>query len=126
MLPALDLSQQHILPSFTRFNTILHYVTSLRFITTTHFTFIYPLQYNFTLCYQPQIYHNNTFYLHLPASVQFYIMLPALDLSQQHILPSFTRFKTILHYVTSLRFITTTHFTFIYPLQYNFTLCYQP
>jgi hypothetical protein len=46
-----DLSQQHMLPSFTRFNTILHYVTSLRFITTTHFTFIYPLQYNFTLCY---------------------------------------------------------------------------
>jgi hypothetical protein len=126
MLPALDLSQQHMLPSFTRFNTILHYVTSLRFITTTHLTFIYPLQYNFTLCYQPQIYHNNTFYLHLPASIQFYIMLPALDLSQQHILPSFTRFKTILHYVTSLRFITTTHFTFIYPLQYNFTLCYQP
>jgi hypothetical protein len=28
-----DLSQQHMLPSFTRFNTILHYVTSLRFIT---------------------------------------------------------------------------------------------
>jgi hypothetical protein len=77
MLPTLDLSQQHIKPSFTRFNTILHYVATF-------------------------------------------------DLSQQHILPSFTRFNTILHSVTSLRFITTTHFTLIYPLQYNFTLCYQP
>jgi hypothetical protein len=99
---------------------------AFRFITTTHFTFIYPLQYNFTLGYQPLVYHNNTFYLHLPASIQFNIMLPTLDLSQQKILPLFTRFNTILHYVTNLRFITTTHFTFISPLQYNFTLCYQP
>jgi hypothetical protein len=101
MLPASDLSQQHILPSLTRFNTILHYVTTLDLS-------------------QQHI---------LPSFTRFSTILhyvTTLDLSQQHILPSFTRFNTILHYVTSLRFITTTHFTFIYPLQYNFTLCYQP
>jgi hypothetical protein len=104
MLLHWDFSQHVVLPSLICFNTILHHVTTLRFLTKCSFTFINLLQYNSTSCYYTEICHN-------------------WDFSQNEVLPSLICFNTILHHVTTLRFLTTWSFTFINLLQYNSTSC---